>query len=618
MPPKRDKKNAAKGGESDIPARVAVINDDRCKPKKCNQECKKSCPVVRMGKLCVEVTPKDKVAWISEELCIGCNICVKKCPFEAIKIINLPANLASETTHRFNANSFKLHRLPCPRPGEVLGLVGTNGIGKSTALQILAGKIKPNLGDFMDPPDWEAILRYFRGNELQNYFTKMIEDSIKPAMKIQYVDKLAKIRGADQKVIDLINKKCEVDDDRKAYFLDIFELNHILERQVKMLSGGELQRFACCMICVQRADVYIFDEPSSYLDVRQRLRMAEAIRSLLSHDNYVIVVEHDLSILDYMSDFICCLYGTPGAYGVVTFPAGVREGINHFLDGFIPSENLRFRDSELKFKVSESADKDDDTEKFRSYEYPTMKKTLDTFSLEVKTGEFTNSEIMVILGENGTGKSTFIRMLAGKLTPDDGTEVPPLNVSYKPQKVSPSFPGSVRQLLHTKIQKAYVHPTFIAEVMKPLRIIELMDREVTTLSGGEIQRVALALCLGKPADVYLIDEPSAYLDSEQRLSAAKVIKRYIMTTKKTAFIVEHDFIMGTYLADRVLVFEGQPGKQCVANPPTGLEAGMNKFLCNLQITFRRDPNNYRPRINKKDSVKDSEQKRSGDFFFVEN
>lgn len=128
-----------------------------------------------------------------------------------------------------------------------------------------------------------------------------------------------------------------------------------------------------------------------------------------------------------MSDFICCLYGTPGAYGVVTFPAGVREGINHFLDGFIPSENLRFRDTELKFKVSETADKDDDTEKFRSYEYPTMKKTLDTFSLEVKTGEFTNSEIMVILGENGTGKSTFIRMLAGKLTPDDGTEVPPLN-----------------------------------------------------------------------------------------------------------------------------------------------------------------------------------------------
>ena len=136
--------------------------------QKCRQECKKSCPVVRTGKLCIEVTPESKIAFISERLCIGCGICVKKCPFSAINIINLPTNLESQVTHRYSANSFKLHRLPMPRPGQVLGLVGTNGIGKSTALKILSGKLKPNLGRYDNAPDWEEILKYFRGSELQS------------------------------------------------------------------------------------------------------------------------------------------------------------------------------------------------------------------------------------------------------------------------------------------------------------------------------------------------------------------------------------------------------------------------------------------------------------------
>jgi len=625
MPPKRDRKDKQTSGDITDNTRIAIVDSNRCKPKKCGLECKKSCPIVRMGKLCIEVRSTDKISTISEPLCIGCGICVKKCPFDAISIINLPANLTTETTHRYGANTFKLHRLPCPRPGQVLGLVGTNGIGKSTALQVLAGKLKLNLGDYLDPPDWETILRYFRGNELQNYFTKMIEDTIKAAMKVQYVDKLAKLKVVcDHTVRFLIDKKCEKSDKLKEYYLEVFELNHVLDRTIKDLSGGELQRFACCIVCVQDAEVYIFDEPSSYLDVKQRLRMAEAIRSLLKADNYVIVVEHDLSVLDYMSDFICCLYGTPGAYGVVTFPAGVREGINHFLDGFIPSENLRFRDTALKFKVSETAEREE-ADRLYSYEYPDLgielipkEKTANKFNLFVKAGDFTDSEIIVILGENGTGKTTFVKLLAGKLQPKTGGKVPPMNVSYKPQKVSPSFQGTVRQLLHERIPRAYTHQQFVSDVMKPMKMAEIIDRDVQTLSGGETQRVAIVICLGKPADVYLIDEPSAYLDSEQRLNAAKVIKRYIINSKKTAFIVEHDFIMGTYMADRVVVFEGEPGINCKANSPTNLLDGMNKFLSSLEITFRRDPNNYRPRINKKDSVKDTEQKSSGQYFFIED
>merc|ERR1712048_508145 len=173
-------------------------------------------------------------------------------------------------------------------------------------------------------------------------------------------------------------------------------------------------------------------------------------------------------------------------------------------------------------------------------------------------------------------------------------------------------------LLHEKIRDFYIHPQFIADVMRPLMINELIDQEVQNLSGGELQRVALALCLGKPADVYLIDEPSAYLDSEQRLVAAKLIKRFILHAKKTGFIVEHDFIMATYLADRVIVYDGQPGIHCIASEPMSLLSGMNKFLKQLDITFRRDPTNFRPRINKLDSVKDCEQKLSGNYFFLED
>nr|AAH95592.1 ATP-binding cassette, sub-family E (OABP), member 1 [Danio rerio] len=598
---------------ADKNTRIAIVNHDKCKPKKCRQECKKSCPVVRMGKLCIEVSPQSKIVWISESLCIGCGICIKKCPFGALSIVNLPSNLEKETTHRYCANSFKLHRLPIPRPGEVLGLVGTNGIGKSTALKILAGKQKPNLGRFDAPPDWQEILAYFRGSELQNYFTKILEDDLKAIVKPQYVDQIPKtVKGS---VGAILSRK----DDTKTEELvcEQLDLLHLRDRNVEDLSGGELQRFACAVVCIQRADIFMFDEPSCYLDVKQRLRAAITIRSLISPDRYIIVVEHDLSVLDYLSDFICCLYGVPSAYGVVTMPFSVREGINIFLDGYVPTENLRFRETSLVFKVAETA-AEEEVKKLCRYQYPNMKKSMGEFTLAITEGEFTDSEIMVMLGENGTGKTTFIRMLAGGLKPDGGGDVPILNVSYKPQKISPKFKGSVRALLHDKIRDAYTHPQFVTDVMKPMQIESIIDQDVQNLSGGELQRVALALCLGKPADVYLIDEPSAYLDSEQRLMAARVIKRFILHAKKTAFVVEHDFIMATYLADRVIVFDGIPSRTTNANAPQTLLAGMNKFLAQLEITFRGDPNNFRPRINKLNSIKDVEQKKSGNYFFLDD
>mmetsp|Transcript_29095 Transcript_29095/g.52300 ORF Transcript_29095/g.52300 Transcript_29095/m.52300 type:complete len:656 (-) Transcript_29095:533-2500(-) len=595
--------------------RIAIVSSDKCKPKRCRQECKKSCPVVRGGGLCIEADASSKVAVISEELCIGCGICVKKCPFEAIAIINLPKNLEKFTTHRYGPNSFKLHRLPVPRPGQCLGLVGSNGTGKSTALKILASKLKPNLGNFANPPDWEEILKYFRGSELQGYFQRILEDRLKALIKPQYVDIIPKtVKGI---VKDLLKSK----DERGMlqHYIDDLALGSILDRDISKLSGGELQRFTIAISCLQKADVYMYDEPSSYLDVKQRLRAAKTIRDMIQSDNYIICVEHDLSVLDYLSDFICCLYGVPGGYGVVTMPFGVREGINIFLDGFVPTENLRFREESLNFKITDAELEDGGAKRHYQYVYPAITKTMgESFKLVVEPGEFTDSEIVVLLGENGTGKTTFIRLLAGILKPDDEkVQLPEMHISVKPQTISPKFQGTVRQLFQVKIRDALLHPQFNTDVIKPLNIEEIFDQEIQNISGGELQRVAIILALGKPADVYLLDEPSAFLDSEQRLAASKVIKRFILHAKKTAFVVEHDFIMATYLADRVIVYEGQPSVSAKANSPQGLLAGMNKFLCHLEITFRRDPENFRPRINKHDSVKDAEQKRAGSYFYMD-
>ena len=166
--------------------------------------------------------------------------------------------------------------------------------------------------------------------------------------------------------------------------------------------------------------------------------------------------------------------------------------------------------------------------------------------------------------------------------------LPPLHASYKPQSVSLSGlgggakgGGNVQALLQRSMPDALAHPRFVNEVLTPLKVEALFDTPLQVLSGGEQQRVALALALGTPADLYLIDEPSAYLDSEQRLIAARVLKRFVQTTGKTAFVVEHDMMMATYLADRVVVYEGEPAVSAVATSPQPLQKGMNAFLSHV-------------------------------------
>lgn len=589
--------------------RIAVVDPARCKPKKCGRECKKQCPVVRMGKSCVEVESSSKIAWISEVLCNGCGICVKKCPMSAIKIVNLPKALEWEAIHRHGPNGFVLHRLPVPRLNQVLGLVGANGTGKSTCLKILSGKVCPNLGDgAADSSSWEDALNRFKGSELQNYLERARCGDLKAVVKPQYVDALPKqARGTVRQLLR---------DERGslAGLVRDLDLETVLDRDLSVLSGGELQRFAVAACCARDCRVYLFDEPSSYLDVKQRIRVARCIRDARREDGYVVVVEHDLSILDYVSDFVCLLYGTPSAYGVVTAPYGRREGINVFLDGYLPAENVRFRDFALRFDASEREDVA--AARTAGWSYPDAQVVLGNgdFRLQVEAGQFSNSEIVVLMGENGTGKTTFVQLLAGQLNQG---EAAPFSVSHKPQKIAPKGDMTVVQLLQNKIRGALSDSQFVSDVLKLLKLEDLYDRSLQELSGGELQRLAIAVCLGTPADVYLIDEPSAYLDSEQRLLVAKLLKRFVYRRKVAAFVVEHDFVMATYLADRVVVFSGVPSSSARASAPRSLLSGVNEFLRSLDVTFRRDPKSFRPRINKPNGRRDQEQKAAGTWFAVE-
>lgn len=592
--------------------RIAIVNPNKCKPKKCNQECKTFCPVVRMGKLCIEVVPTSKTANISEELCNGCGICVKKCPFNAIDIINVDIldKISNQLVHHYRQNSFRLYRMPVPRTEQILGIIGSNGTGKSTVLKILGNKLRPNLGNYKNDTDWNDILRHFRGNEIQNYFNKIISKNLTAVIKPQHIDAIAKQPLAQGTVLEFIKKTNQRN--LMDELINDLDLKNLLDKTVANLSGGELQRFAIAICINQNADVHMYDEPSSYLDIKQRMKAARVIQNTKS--DYTILVEHDLALMDYLSDYVCVFYGIPGAFGISSVPYGTGEGINIFLEGESPCDNYRFRKDPISFRISETEDLRTCVSRSQ-YQYPSMTKIFDKFRLDIEAGDFSSSEIIVLLGENGTGKSTLIKILAGLMKSDTDVELPQLIVSYKPQLVIPKFQGTVKELLQTRIPTMLGHPQFITDIIKPLHIEEMYEYNVSHLSGGEIQRIALTLVLGKPADIYLIDEPSAYLDSEQRVIAAKAIERFILHSGKTAFVVEHDLMMATYLADRVIVYEGEPGIKCKASSPQPLAQGLNTFLKSLDITFRRDPTNFRPRINKFNSLKDKEQKANQNYYW---
>ena len=550
-----------------------------------------------------EVTKKPI---ISEVLCTGCGICIHKCPYKAISIVNLPEEL-SQPIHQYGPNTFRLYRLPIPKEGKVLGLIGQNGVGKTTAIRILSGELYPNMGDYASK-EMKNLTSYFRGTELQGYFEKIEAKNIKSSLKPQYVDKLSQVvKGNTSDLLDKVDERGVAKE-----LIGELDLQDALDKDISVLSGGELQRVAMIASISKDADIYFLDEPTSYLDIKQRLNVAKVIRNL-AEQKTVVVIEHDLAILDYLSDHIHILYGQPGVYGIVSTPLGVRVGINMYLDGYIKEDNVRFREESIKFYQ-----KEDKSSKLRKVllEYPSFEKSYDSFSLKTDGGSLHKGEVIGIVGPNATGKSTFIKILAGVLEPDNGNKFETeLKVSYKPQYIQRDYEGTVRNLLAEVAKEKFFTNIYKAEILRPLEIDPIIDNTVSELSGGELQRVAIAACLSQDADLYLFDEPSAYLDIEQRLNFSKVLRRFIGDKKLMAIIVEHDLVSLDYTSDKAIVFSGRPSVSGIASPPLSLRDGMNRFLKEIGITFRREPESGRPRSNKIDSQKDREQKSSGEYYY---
>jgi ATP-binding cassette subfamily E protein 1 len=372
------------------------------------------------------------------------------------------------------------------------------------------------------------------------------------------------------------------------------EIDQILERDMSELSGGELQRVAIAATLVRDASMYVVDEPSSFLDVKQRLNMAEII-SNMGDEREVLVVEHDLATLDLISSTTHVFHGEPQGYGMVSNSFSTRQGINQYLDGYLQTHNLRIRDDSIKFDRTKRSQVENKAEVAK---YPEFNKSFGDgeFSLDSDPGSIHEEEILGILGENGVGKTTFAKMLAGGIEPDH------LEAQDK----------TVEQALENHVNPE--EKRFKTRISEPLELEELYDQNLKELSGGELQRVGVAICLARDADIYLLDEPSAYLDVESRVELGKTLKRFARKTGKPLLVIDHDLLLMDYIADRGIIFTGEPGNKGTATQPMKIEEAMNRFLKEMDLTFRKDPDTGRPRANKPGSQKDQQQRKRNEYY----
>jgi ATP-binding cassette subfamily E protein 1 len=592
--------------------RVAVLDQELCQPRKCGLECIVYCPVNKTGGECIIQRPNDGKALISEDLCTGCGICIKKCPFDAIVIVNLAKELGHEKIHQFGVNSFRLYKLPTLKKGSVVGLLGRNGMGKSTIVNILSGSLRPNFGKYESEPKWAEVIENFQGTEMKAHFEKLASGEIRSSIKPQLVYLIPKaFKG---KVRDLIEKY----DERKVSERLIPKLGLVSAtgRNVDELSGGELQRLAVMIAVSKDADYYFFDEPSSYNDVYQRLSVSRVIQELAREGKSVMVVEHDLTLLDYLSDNVHVLYGEPGAYGITSSLRSTKIGINNFLEGYLPNENVRFREKSYKFDKTSSVQ--DSLMDVAVTSYSNLTKSFhSSFKLSVESGSLRKGEIIGLVGANALGKTTFMKMISGMETPDSGSINTDVKISYKPQYLSQEYEGDVRSVLTASYGSEIEGSPLEEQIVSPLGIKKLFEKSIRHLSGGELQKVAVAASLMRPADMYALDEPSAFLDVEDRIALAKFLQRFVRAYGKSAMVIDHDVQLIDLVSDSLIIFQGMPGSNGHASMPLAKESGMNKFLEFLSITYRRDQETGRPRVNKEDSRLDRNQKVTGNYYYVE-
>jgi len=631
--------------------RLAIVDYDKCKPTKCNKECMKKCPPNQSGKKCitigdiedidlsllkgsnVEIEKRNehdnnkKKAIIANSLCIGCAQCVTFCPYSAISIVNLPRELTiDKQIVSYGENSFRVYMGPHIKKGSCMGILGSNGLGKSTLIKMLSGDIKLDL---------VSKKKLLGGTELYSYLTQLSNDKLVVSYKPQDVSIFNRKKYGKQSVSQLLEK---IPDNVRI----MMDLNKLKNRLMSQLSGGETQRLIIALVCSKNAQSYLFDEPTAFLDIKQRIITGSLIQTKVE-SSYVVLIEHDLCIFDYISDYVFSLYGEKGAYGVVSSLNSTFNGINNYLEGYLPTENIRFRDKPIKFKIatldddvlttrvefkygqcnfSYNANENENENENKNVSNDPLQINQDLnitdFKLTIDAGTFSTSEITLLVGENGTGKSTMIKLLAG-IIKIDGFERPDMRVSIKEQEVYVDSDESVHDYIYKKIGNTLYNHEFKTNVLSSLGVENLFDLVVKNLSGGQMQRVAITVCLGTSADIYLLDEPSAYIDVEDRLNVAHMLRHFAMFNKKSIFLVEHDIIMATSACDKVVVFTGNPGVKCKASSPVDIKTGINQFLEILDVTMRRDKysGSGRPRINKKDSSKDREQKKSGQYFIID-
>ncbi|NMJ86724.1 MAG: ribosome biogenesis/translation initiation ATPase RLI [Thaumarchaeota archaeon] len=592
--------------------RIAVIDDELCKPKKCNLECINFCPVNKSGGKCIVLGEygNNQIAVIDEDLCNGCGICVKKCPYDAITIVNLSHELGEVKMHQYGINSFRLYKLPTPKKESVIGLLGRNGMGKTTIVNILSGSIKPNIGSYENEPNWEDILKFFQGTELKSHFEKVSNNNIKASIKPQKVYLIPKVfNGTTRELLEKHDERNTITE-----LTEQLDLKNSLEKNVNELSGGELQRLAVAITANKEADFYFFDEPSSYNDIYQRLSVARVIHRLADIGKSVMVVEHDITLLDYLSDYVYALYGEPGVYGIVSSVLSTKVGINVFLDGYLPNENVRFRDKAFRFETNTS--KEDFIQNEVLTEYSDLEKYYNAFKLKVTAGKIRKGEVVGIVGANALGKTTMMKMLAGVEKPDIGKVDMNTKISYKPQYLNQEYDGDVRSLFDTAYGKPVEGTSVEEQIIFQIGVKKLYDRMIKNLSGGELQKVAVVACLLREADIYALDEPSAFLDVEDRIALAKFIKRFVMTQGKSAIIIDHDLQLIDLIADTLIVFVGKPSVEGYTTETLEKTMGMNVFLQGLELTYRRDPDSNRPRVNKIESRLDRIQKESKNYYLT--
>mgnify|MGYP000196579002 FL=1 len=590
--------------------RVAVLDQDLCQPQKCGLECIKYCPVNKSGAECVTINEESKKAQIDEDICNGCGICVKVCPFDAITIVNLASELATDKIHQYGVNSFRLYKLPTPRKGEVVGLLGRNGMGKSTVVNILSGKLKPNLGRYENPPEWDEIFKHYSGTELKQHFQKIEQNQIRASIKPQQIHHLAE--AFDGTGNELLDKYDERGITREL--VRELGLQNSMEQSLKELSGGELQRIAVAAAASKDTEFYFFDEPSSYNDVFQRTGVARVIQGLAKIGKSVMVVEHDLTLLDFLSDYIEVLYGEPTAYGIVSNILSTKIGINVFLDGYLPNENVRFRDKKFSMDVSSSS-----TDIFQEgsdiVNYPRLEKNFDSFSVSIEPGKVRKGEVLGIMGANALGKTTMMKMIAGVQKPDVGSVDKKIKIAYKPQYLQNDIDIEVIALLEKASGGPIEGSQEEEQILDPLKIRKLYNKSIKNLSGGELQKIAVASCLIQKVDLYALDEPSAFLDVEDRIAVAKFLQKFVRSYGKSAIVIDHDLQLMDLVSDSMIIFEGESGKAGTATVPMPKPEAMNRFLKSLDMTFRRDEKSLRPRVNKIESRLDKDQKSSGNFYY---